>query len=216
MTGNRLHTLLGLALLGLALMGSGCSQSATADRQYYILDVTRPEGPASFHTDASLRIRRLNVDEEFATRPLVYRLDEFRYESDYYHQFLILPGVMITEEVRDWLADSGLFARVTAVGSRVETTYLLEGNVIDLYADFQNASAPVAVMTIRFFLLTGPDTEQSVILAQTYEAETPITAKTAEAVVEAFSKNLDGILANLETDMEKTLAAKRHQSTPPT
>ena len=113
MTCVRRHRLLCLALLGFAFTLSGCAQSATAERKYYVLDVTRAGPLAKVHTDATLRLRRFNADEAFASRQLVYRLDEFRYEPDYYHQLLILPGVMTTEETRDWLADSGLFDRVT-------------------------------------------------------------------------------------------------------
>ena len=179
------------------------------NKTYYLLDAKREGGPAPAHTDATLRVRRFNVDEAFAARQLVYRVEEFRYESDYYHQFLVLPGVMITEKTRDWLANSGLFARVSSVGSRLESTYLLEGNVIDLYADFRNASAPVAVVEIRFFLLAGPDGQESVDLARTYRAESPIAAKTAEAVVEALSKSLTDILTRLEADIEKAIAPKK-------
>jgi ABC-type uncharacterized transport system auxiliary subunit len=203
-----LHGLLGSALLGFASALCGCAQSATAERQYYALDVTRPGPPAKARIDATLRLRRFNVDEAFASKQLVYRVDEFRYEPDYYHQLLVLPGVMITEETRDWLASSGLFARVTAAGSRVESTYVLEGNVIDLYADFRDKAAPLAVVAIRFFLLTGPETGETVAVARTYTAESPISAKTAEAVVEALSKSLSNILTRLEADMEKTLARK--------
>lgn len=208
MTQARLHGLLRLVLPALALAVSGCAQSATAERLYYVLDVKREGPPAQLHADATLRLRRFNVDEAFATKQLVYRLDEFRYEPDYYHQLLVLPGVLITEETRDWLADSGLFDRVTAVGSRVESTYMLEGNVLDLYADFRNKEAPVAVVAIRFFLVTGPEGREKIALARTYTAESPIGVKTAEAIVEALSKSLGDILRRLEGDMEKTLARK--------
>jgi ABC-type uncharacterized transport system auxiliary subunit len=202
----RLYLLVSLTLLVSGILLSGCSQSAIAERQYYVLDTVREGQPAAVHSDATLRLRRFNVDEAFAGRSLVYRVDEFRYEPDYYRQFLVLPGVMITEEVRDWLANSGLFARVTAVGSRVESTYLLEGNVIDLYADFTQKVTPEAVVEIRFFLLAGPEAAESVVLSQTYRAAAPISAKTAEAVVEALSKSLADILIRLEADIAKVLA----------
>jgi len=195
-------------------MLSGCGQSATADRKYYLIDVVRAGKPTAVHNDATLRVRRFNVDEAYATKQLVYRLDEFQYESDYYHQFLVLPGVMITEETRDWLANSGLFGRVTAVGSRLESTYLLEGNVIALYADFTQKSAPQAVMEIRFFLLVGPDANESVALSETYRASSPLSDKTAEAVVEALSKSLENILARLEADVEKVLARRADKGLP--
>jgi cholesterol transport system auxiliary component len=204
----RLQRLLCLAVPAFAFVSSGCAQSATAERKYYALEVTRAGPPAKIHTDATLRLRRLNVDEAFSSRQLVYRVGEFRYEPDYYHQFLVLPGAMITEETRDWLAHSGLFARVTAAGSQVGSTYLLEGNVIDLYADFRDKSTPVVVVAIRFFLLTGPEGSETVVLSQTYKAESPVVAKTAEAVLEAMSKSLSDILTHLEADTEKALARK--------
>lgn len=204
--------LLCFGLLGLALTLSGCLQSAATDRRHYILEAERQGGPAQVHTDATLRVRRFNVDEAFMAKQLVYRVDEFRYESDYYHEFLVLPGVMITEKTRDWLADSGLFGRVSAVGSRLESTYLLEGNVTALYADFRSAAAPVAVVEIRFFLLAGPDANETVDLAKTYRAESPISAKTAEAVVEALSNSLADVLAHLEPDIGKAIAPKKSKA----
>lgn len=96
----------------------------------------------------------------------------------------------------------------------MESTYLLEGNIIDLYADFRNKSAPVAVVAIRFFLLTGPEGSETVILSQTYKAESPVAAKTAEAVLEAMSKSLSDILTHLEADTEKALARKPDKTAP--
>jgi ABC-type uncharacterized transport system auxiliary subunit len=202
----RLNLLGYSALLISGFLLSGCGQSAIAERKYYVLDAVREGKPAAVHSDATLRLRRFNVDEAFATRELVYRVDEFRYEPDFYHQFLVLPGVMITEETRDWLANSSLFARVTAVGSRLESTYLLEGNVIDLHADFTQKTAPEAVVEIRFFLLVGPEANESVALSETYRAATPIATRTAEAVVGALSKSLTDILTRLEADIAKVLA----------
>ena len=206
MTRMRLRFLAYFPLLVSTFLLSGCGQSALADRKYYLLDAAHPGKPVAIHSDSTLRLRRFNVDEAFAARQLVYRVDEFRYESDYYHQFLVLPGVMITQVTRDWLADSGLFGRVIAVGSRLESTYLLEGNVIALYADFTQKSAPEAVMEIRFFLLVGPEDNEKITLTRTYKATTPVSAKTAEAVVAAFSKDLEDILTRLEADIAKVLA----------
>lgn len=207
MTRIRPHWLVCSALLGFVSILSGCfGGSAAADKTSYLLDAKREGGPAQVHTDATLRVRRFNVDEAFATKQLVYRVEEFRYESDYYHGFLVPPGVMITEKTRDWLADSGLFARVSSVGSRLESTYMLEGNVTALYADFRNEAAPTAVVEVRFFLLAGPDANETVGLARTYRAESPITAKTAEAVVAGLSQSLTDILTRLEPNLEKAIA----------
>ncbi|MCL5281070.1 MAG: ABC-type transport auxiliary lipoprotein family protein [Planctomycetes bacterium] len=202
----RPHRLLSFVLLGSIFVLSGCMQGATVERKYYLLDVTRAGPPDKIHTSTTLRVRRFNVDEAFASQQLMYRVSEFQYEPDYYHQFLVLPGVMLTEETRNWLADSGLFDRVTAAGSRMEPMYVLEGSVIDLYGDFRDKSAPVAVVAIRFFLLTDSEGSEMVALSRTYRADSPIVARTAEGIVGALSKSLSDILTRLEADIEKTLA----------
>ncbi len=61
-------------------------------------------------------------------------------------------------------------------------------------------------MAIRFFLLAGPEGNESVALSEMYRAAAPISARTAEAVVEALSKNLADILTRLEADIAKVLA----------
>jgi ABC-type uncharacterized transport system auxiliary subunit len=190
-----------VAVLLLVLISSGCFPRAAADRKYYVIEAVRQGEPAARRSDAALRLRRFEVDAAFATRQLVYRIEEFRYESDYYHQFLVSPGTIIMTQTRDWLEDSGLFARVTTTDSRLASTYTLEANVKALYADFANKSAPEAVVEIRFFLLDGTGGEGSVVLAQTYRAVSGISARTAPAVVEALSRSFQEILTRLEADV---------------
>jgi cholesterol transport system auxiliary component len=208
----RLKLLACSALLVASLALSGCGQSAIANRKYYLLDTKRQGPPASFHSDATLRVSQFHVDQAFAGRQLVYRVEATRYEPDFYDQFLIPPGNMITEETRDWLADSGLFRRVTSVSSLQEATYVLEGNVIDLYADFTTGSTPRAVMEIRFFLVAGPDANEAIPLVRTYRAESPISARTAGGVATALSSDLADILTRLEADLENVLT-RRSQKT---
>ncbi len=203
------------AFLVSSLVLSGCGQSAVANRKYYLLDTTRQGPPASVHSDATLRVRRFDVDQAFATRQLVYRVEATRYEPDFYDQFLVPPGVMIMEETRDWLAASGLFQRVTSTNSPLEATYVLEGNVLDLYADFTTGATPRAVMEIRFFLLTASEANEAVPLAKIYKAESPLAARTANAVVGALSNDLADILARLEADLEKVLARQSKKTKTP-
>jgi cholesterol transport system auxiliary component len=200
------HCLLCLIAVLFAFTSCGCFPRTADDRRYYILDATRQGKPAGVRSDAVLRLRRFEVDAAFSTRQLVYRIEEFRYESDYYNQFLVSPGVMIMTETRDWLEDSGLFARVSATNGRLAAAYTLEGNVRALYADFTNKAGSMGIVEVRFVLLEDANAEGSAVLSRTYRATSPIFVRTAEAVVEAFSRSLQEILAQLENDMAKILA----------
>jgi len=193
-----------LALCAVAL--AGCAQNVSA-REQYVLQVTRNLEPLEARLGATLEVRRLTIDAAFAAKSLVYRLREFEYEADYYREFLVPSAVLITEQTREWLSASGLFAEVVPPGSRVPPAYTLEGNVTALYGDFQTESAPAAVLEIRYFLLKNGDPKETILFAETYRVREPLPAKSPEALVAAFNKALAGTLSRLETDLQQALDA---------
>ncbi len=195
-----------LCLLWISLIAGGCTTGPSHQKRDYILEAVRQGEPLRAVVDGSLEVHRFSVDVEFAARNLVYRLDKFEYEVDYYRQFLVSPGTMITERMRDWLADSGLFTQVLPVGSRIVPHYTLEGNVTSLYGDFSKESAPAAVMEIRLFLLDNADDTQKVVFAETYRAATPVQEKTTEVFVEAVNESLVNILSHFESDLQKAFS----------
>ena len=136
-----------------SLVLSGCARPVSANSRFYMLQAPRPAAPAVREGKAVLAVPRFTIDAAYANRGLVYRLDEHRYESDAYNEFLVSPTVMITERTRDWLAQSGLFAQVLGSGSGAEPTHRMEANIAAIYGDFRDKRAPKAVMEIRFFLL---------------------------------------------------------------
>jgi cholesterol transport system auxiliary component len=184
---------------------AGCTQS-TPGKEFFMIEASRPSGAVQTPGDATLEVHLLNVDTAYASKNLVYRLGEFRYETDYYRQFLVTPGQMITEKTRRWLADSGLFKQVLPPSSQSTPTYALQGIVTSLYGDFTNASAPVAVMRIRFFLAGRGGEEGPIVFSQAYRVTQPLSDKTADALMDAFSKDLAEILTHFEEDLRKYLA----------
>ncbi len=185
----------------------GCAQNLP-QRQYYILEAQRPEeapAPATA-SRASLLIRPFRMDVAFVSRSLVYRVSPLRYESDYYHQFLIPPAAMLEEKTRDWLADTGLFAQIVPPGSPVEATYTLNANVTALYGDFADPAHAQAVLDIHFTLLGAPGVDQPTLFSKSYHAAGPVPDKTADAVIAALNQDLVQILAQLEADLRQRLA----------
>jgi ABC-type uncharacterized transport system auxiliary subunit len=184
---------------------TGCAQS-TPGKEFFMIEALRSPGVVQTPSDATLEVHLLNVDTAFASKNLVYRLGEFQYETDYYRQFLVTPGQMITERTRRWLADSGLFKQILPSSSQITPTYSLQGIVTSLYGDFTKESAPVAVMRIRFFLAGHGSEEGAIVFSQAYRVTQPLSAKTAEALMDAFSRDLTEILTRLEDDLRKYLA----------
>jgi cholesterol transport system auxiliary component len=191
-------------LLCIGLVAGGCATGTSREERDFILEAARQGEPLRPIAEGSLEVHRFSVDAEYAGKNLVYRIGEFEYEVDYYRQFLIAPGAMITERTRDWLADSGLFSQVLPLGSRIAPDYTLEGNVTALYGDFAKGSAPAAVMEIRLFLLDNTGGTEKVAFAETYRSATPVTERTAEVFVQALNQSLVDILGRFERDVQKT------------
>jgi cholesterol transport system auxiliary component len=205
MSRYRTNAFLCFTLILSAAAMTGCAQTSPG-KEFFMLEAVRPAGAVQTPSNATLEVRLLNVDTAFASKNLVYRLGEFQYETDSYRQFLVSPAQMLTERTRRWLSDSGLFKQVLPSSSQVTPMYTLQGIVTSLYGDFTSASAPTAVMRIRFLLVRHERAEGSIVFSQAYRVTQPLSAKTAEALLDALSKDLTEILTRLEEDMRKHLA----------
>lgn len=202
MTRKRIGLAVSLASTVFSMALSGCAERS-ANSRFYLLQTPR-EAAATPTEDgkAILAVPRFSIDAPYSGRGLVYRLDEYRYESDAYNEFLISPAVMITDKTRDWLADSGLFSQVLSSGSGADATHRMEANITALYGDFRDKDTPKAVVEIRFFLLRlarrgGPE----IVFAKPYAAVVEIGTSDPEGVIAGFDRCLRTILTELEKDL---------------
>jgi cholesterol transport system auxiliary component len=201
MMDRRIGLALCLVLTVFMLMAPGCSKPS-ANSRYYVLETTRPATPPAKEGKAILAVPRFTVDAAYAGRGLVYRLDEYRYESDAYNEFLVSPAVMITEKTRDWLSASGLFAQVLGAGSSVDATHRIEANITALYGDFRDKDKPKAVVEMRFFLLrTKAGVDPEILFAKPYQASMEVTTDDPEGLIDGLDRCLQTILTELEKDL---------------
>ena len=208
MTG-KIHSHFVLKVLVCLVLVSGCGSRQTYDKKHYILKAVRHGDSIQTEIGSILEVRRFTIDSAFAVKSLVYRTGEFEYESDFYNEFLVSPAAMITDKTRNWLAESGLFGTVPDVGSLVDPTHVIEGNITALYGDFRDMSSPKAVMEMRFFLLKVKTTGESTpIFGKTYQATVDIASENPQDLVEAFDKCLEDILTSLERDANLLHTAK--------
>lgn len=184
------------------ILFSGCGARQVYEKKYYVLNATRQAEPIATQTDSILDVRRFAIDSAFSGKGLVYRKGEFEYESDFYNEYLVSPTVMITDKTRNWLSQSGLFKTVLDVGSQVDPTYVIEGNVTALYGDFRDKSSPKATIEIRIFLLkTKAGGESVVVFGKEYQSSVGIESEGRDRLVEALDKCLENILVLFEKDL---------------
>jgi ABC-type uncharacterized transport system auxiliary subunit len=202
---RRLPAQLGAAA-ALALL-AGC---AALDKPYvssdtYVLAATRPGPPAvSVPTGAVLKVRAAALAPLAQSRAFLYRRTDERWESDYYNQFLVPPGPMLADLVRQWLADSGLLGRVTDVSSLLAPTHVVEVGVTDLHADYRPGGPARAVLGLTLTLLDNAAPPR-VLLQGRYREEVPLAEPSPAGLVRAWNAALATCLDRFEKDIHESV-----------
>ena len=91
MKGKLIVPCLGLSLITSALMIAGCGGPKSYEKQHYILDTQRASSAAPANKSSIVEVRRFAVASAFSSKSLIYRTGEFKYESDFYNEFLVPP-----------------------------------------------------------------------------------------------------------------------------
>ena len=191
-----------LAMAILAYVG-GCTQNSKIIQDQYRLDVTRVSDERQTQGQGVLKVRHFVISSPFETNEFVYRKAELRYVSDFYHRFLSPPTGMITEETRQWLSESGVFANVVGMLSSVDYDYMLEGDIQAVYGDHRSETELNAVMEIEFFLIDEHLKKDVIIFSRKYRSVQPMDKTSAPSLAEGLNACLAEILTNLEADLRR-------------
>lgn len=191
-----------VSVLACLIVFSGCGSRQAYDKTSYVLNAARRGEPIRTEADSVLEVSHFTIDSAFGGKGLVYRMGEFEYESDFYSEFLVSPAAMITEKTRNWLSESGLFQTVLDVGSQIDPTHVIEGNITEMYGDFRDKLSPEATIEMRIFLLRTEAGGESVpVFAKKYQSSVGIESEGSEGLVKALDKCLEDILSSLEKDL---------------
>jgi hypothetical protein len=206
------------SLLALALAATACLnlEKSYPEKRFYVLEAERPGEAATAPPGApTAEIRRLRISPRFADKGFVHRHGDGSFETDFYHEFLASPDLVLTEEARDWIARSGVFSVVVESASHLEAELVLEGSVGAIYVDHGGEAAPRAVLEMQWFLLRDGKDGIAVLLARDYRAAVAITgddatdgAGSATAAVRGWNEALARILGTLEEDLRTAVVEK--------
>lgn len=176
---------------------AGCSRPAPI-KGTYVLEPAMP--PAVARTQPGvLRVGSVTVAAPYRGRAFVYRETDLKYETDYYHEFLVAPGANIAEATARALAAAKTFSTVVPGHVIVDADWVLDGFVDTLYGDGRVAGKPNAVLRITWFL--RPHADAVPMWTRSYERVVPFASGSAAAYIEAQNKALSEILAELARDL---------------
>jgi len=190
------------ACLALVLVMSGCSldlHRPAPVKNYFLLEPTPQPSTEPAAYPFSLKVTNFEVAPPYQERALVYRLDEQRYDSDFYNQFFVTPRSMMMTQVPQWLGQRQIFAAVLGPASTLDTSYTLEGLVTQLYADLRPGAQPAAVFTMQIFVTRAID--HTIVLDRTYSRTVYIPNQSPASIVQGMNEGFQQCLADLERDL---------------
>lgn len=193
-------------VLGLPLLGAGCSvlpDRSFIESQRFALDPRREGSPGPRSRNAlllrSIRaapgleqrgLRRLRADGSVTVAP--------------YEEWLAPPADLAELSLRQWLAASGRFTAVTAPGSRLATSLILETELVALQAEPDGARVAVAALLLGQADSSGNPRPRG---QTTLEARFPIAPDAPAAVQAAAMRTALGrVFANLEAWIVSTVS----------
>ena len=184
-------------LLGLAGL-SGCSLLPSADyiqRRDWPLNVQRPSVLPPRVRGKVLLVRTIRSGPGLDVRGLQWLQRDGSLHVDFYEQWAVPPAQAIEDDLRDWLADSGLFRAVLAPGSRLNADLVLEGE-LDVFS--VDLSAGVARTALALVLLDQRAGGTKVLLQRTESAEAKLGGTDPPAMVDALKASLVAVLGKSE------------------
>ncbi len=191
-------TIMGLMMV---LLYSGCASRKAIVKDTFLLDTQRSGKSVQATSEVILAVQPFSIAPAFGGKGMVYRTGENRYESDFYNEYFVSPAAMMTDQTRNWLADSGVFAQVLLPTSSVKPTQILEGHIKQIAADLRDKANPQAILEISFFLIEQQKRERTIQFQKTYSVTQPLESRTAPAGIAALNQCLTEILENLEKDL---------------
>jgi len=204
---NRPHVSFSLRFgtaLAAALLAGGCSlKKQYPAKQTFLVEARRTGDAHASSSPGVLRVRNFQVAAPFEGKGFVYRTSELGYQTDFYHEFLVAPRALLTEQTRQWLGASSLFRFVLGSGSNADATHNLEGNVLALFGDYRESASRQAVLAVEFFLTSEQSTSLEIIFHKSYRQEIPLEDRAPESLAKGWGKALEQILTALEQDLAK-------------
>ena len=187
-----------LILAGAAAL-SGCSVIPAAKYIQPVewpLTVRRPVALPPRVGGKVLVVRELTPAPGLERRGVQWLRPDGSLHVDFYNQWAVPPAQAVTDDLRRWLADSGLFAAVVGPDSGVSGDLVLEGELTAFLGDPARREARVALALVLIAARAEP---AKVLVQRTITGEAPLgTSARAAGVVGALRTALTGVFARTE------------------
>jgi ABC-type uncharacterized transport system auxiliary subunit len=176
----------------------GCSLFERETRPQASFMLAPPEqAPVTGEKAASIEVRRFGAVPPFDERPFLYRTTDGTWRSDAAAGFVALPSDMMMVAIARALERSGRAEIVGIEGTPLRFDFALDGVIEAFYADYSVAGAPVAVVTLRGYLVDRRASGGALVAQMSGRGRAPIGGDRASDVADAFSVASGAAIAEL-------------------
>jgi ABC-type uncharacterized transport system auxiliary subunit len=176
----------------------GCSLFERETRPQASFMLAPPEqAPVTGEKAASIEVRRFGAVPPFDERPFLYRTTDGTWRSDSAAGFVALPSDMMMVAIARALERSGRAEIVGIEGTPLRFDFALDGVIEAFYADYSVAGAPVAVVTLRGYLVDRRASGGALVAQMSGRGRAPIGGDRASDVADAFSVASGAAIAEL-------------------
>ena len=201
-----------VTLIAIAFCSAGCLNFPQKDfpqKKSYIIELRRDLSPLSTDNNFTLGVRTIKISSPYNLKEFVYRKSLTEYRSDFYNEFISEPSVMLTDQLRRWLSESGLFQNVVRPNSEATPTHLLECYVNEMYGDYRDREAFTARLEIQLIFIDDTGADPRIVFDKLYQKSVVLAKATPQDLVSGWTQGLQQILNEVESDAGKLLVNKK-------
>jgi ABC-type uncharacterized transport system auxiliary subunit len=197
---QRARWLLAVALVA-AAAAPGCAafRRNPPEKQRFMLVGGSPD-PAPPGPAGIVRVDLVRGSPLVANRGFVYRVGTEQMSTDFYHEFVAPPGVLLRERLLDWLRATGAFTAVVR-GSKAPIDWILETDLDRFHADVRDRAAPEVRVEAEVRLLDTRVGAPSMVMERRYETRATAAGIDARELVDAWSRATSELLDRVAADV---------------
>ncbi|MBN1494057.1 MAG: hypothetical protein JW938_07910 [Candidatus Omnitrophica bacterium] len=200
------------ALIGsVALLCSGCFslERETPDIKHYSFNVVRDQVTVKEENGLNVMFKGIDIQSIYQGRSFMYRDAQLRFIKDFYHQFMLDPSRLITEQATAWFAAAPYVNVLDYRRTTVKPDIEIYGIITKLYTDIRDKNAPVAHLAIRFRVVDMRIMPYAILYEHDYPEERTVMRFSATEIMNGFNDALRSVLEAFEADLGEKLGIYR-------